>query len=206
MPGQRLPESERREEILTGAFRVAVRDKIRGLTVSAVAEEAGVSKGLVFFHFEDKEGLLLALLDWVLEIGPKVEVPASLAEEGRSHPARRLTALLHHQVALLPGRRERVELFLDFWVMGTALPEAQRRIREAFDRYRAEFVPFTRPVVESLPGQFDGDGAEGLAAVIVSFIQGCALQLIADPDRFDVDRYMRAVEGLVLREYGELSG
>lgn len=206
MPGQRLPERERREEILAGAFRVAVRDKIRGLTVSAVAKEAGVSKGLVFFHFDDKEGLLLALLDWVLEIGPKVEVPASLEENGRSHPARRLTTLLHHQVALLPGRRERVELFLDFWVMGTALPEAQRRIREAFDRYRAEFLPFTRPVVESLPGRFGGDGAEGLAAVIVSFIQGCALQLIADPDRFDVDRYMRAVEGLVLREYGGLSG
>jgi hypothetical protein len=135
-----------------------------------------------------------------------VEIPSELETDDRSHPARRLVALLRHQVAMLPRRRERVELFLDFWVMGTTLPEAQRRIRNAFERYRSEFVPFTRPVVEALPGRFDADGAEGLSGVIVSFIQGCAIQLIADPDRFDVDQYMRAVEGLVLREYGQLSG
>ncbi len=205
MPGQRLPEEERRDEILTGAFQVAVRDKLRGLTMSAVAQEAGVSKGLVFFHFEGKEALLLALLDWLLEGGPRVEVPPSLNLDERSHPARRLVGLLRHQVALLPRRRQRVELFLDFWVMGTTLPEAQLRIRDAFERYRSEFLPYTRPVVEALPGRFDADGAEGLSGVIVSFIQGCALQLIADPDRFDVDQYMRAVEGLVLREYGQLS-
>lgn len=198
MPGKRLPEEERREEILVGAFRVAIRDKLRGLTVRAVAEEAGVSKGLVFFHFEDKEKLLLALLEWVLERGPRVEVPPEVAADGTSHPARRLLNLLHHQVAGLPERRHRVELFLDFWVMGTSMPETQERIRGAFDRYREEFLPYTRAVVEALPGQFDEDGPEGLAAVIVSFIQGCALQLMADPDRFQVDRYMRAVEGLVL--------
>ena len=206
MPGRRRPEEERREEILAAAFRVAVRDKLRGLTMRAVADEAGVSKGLVFFHFEGKDALLLALLEWVLERGPQVEVPPGLEVEGGSHPARRLLKLLRHQVEGLPERRERVELFLDFWVMGTERPETQERIRAAFDRYRAEFRPFTRPVVEAAPGRFDGDGDEGLAAVIVSFIQGLSLQLIADPDNFDVDRYMRAVEGLVVRDHGPLSG
>lgn len=195
-----MPEEERREEILVGAFRVAVRDKLRGLKMRSVAEEAGVSKGLVFFHFRDKEQLLLDLLEWVLEKGPRVEVPPEVAEDRTSHPARRLLKLLHHQVARLPERRERVELFLDFWVMGTSMPETQDRIRGAFDRYREEFLPFTRPVVEALPEQFGPEGAKGLAAVIVSFIQGCALQLIADPEHFDVARYMRAVEGLVLFE------
>lgn len=206
MAEQRLPEAERREAILEGAFRVAVRDKLRGLTMQAVAREAGVSKGLVFFHFEAKEPLLMALLGWVLERAPSVEVPPEVAGDEQSHPARRLTALLHHQVARLPARRDGVELFLDFWVMGTGMPEAQARIREAFDRYRAEFIPFTRPVTEALSDRFDEDGDEGLAAVIVSFIQGCALQLIADPEEFDVDRYMRAVDALVLREPGSLSG
>lgn len=76
MPGQRMPEGERREEILAGAIRVAARHEIRGLTVRAVAKEAGVSKGLIFFHFDDQQGLLLALLEGILEVGPKFEVPA----------------------------------------------------------------------------------------------------------------------------------
>lgn len=197
MPGEKMPEPERREAILAGAYRVAARERLGGLSMRAVAEEAEVSKGLVFYHFSDRETLLLALLDWMLDQGPRLQVPAV---EGwpDMHPARRLMALVGHQVAVLEERRERAELFLDFWVMGTGVPEIQDRIRAAFDRYREEFQPYTREVVEALPERFRNGDAEGLAAVVVSFIEGCALQMIADPSRFDVGRYMGAVHGLVL--------
>lgn len=197
MPGEKMPEPERREAILAGAFDVAVRNQLSGLSMRAVAEEAGVSKGLVFFHFSDRETLLLALLDWMLERGPRVEAPDVVGWEAM-HPARRLMTLVGHQVALLEERRERVELFLDFWVMGTGVREIQHRIRAAFDRYREEFQPHTEAVVRALPDRFRDGDAEGLAAVVVSFIEGCALQVIADPARFDVSRYMDAVRGLVL--------
>ena len=199
LPGEQLPETERREAILEGAYRVASRATLGGLSVRAVAEEAGVSKGLVFFHFSDKKSLLLALLEWMLEQGPRVEVPEDLPPADAVHPARRLIALVGHQVALLEERPERVELFLDFWVMGTGgVPEIQRRIHEAFERYRHEFEEYTEPVVTAAPEGFDEGDAAGLAAVVVSFIQGCALQFIANPEGFDVERYMAAVRGLVL--------
>lgn len=198
MPGERRPETERRESILEGAYRVAVREHLGGLSVRAVADEAGVSKGLVFFHFSDKDTLLLALLDWVLERAPRVEVAPELERAADVHPARRLMALVAYQVEGLVARPERVELFLDFWVMGMAVPEIQDRIRAAFDRYREEFLPYTTAVVEALPERFANGDGEGLAAVVVSFIQGCALQLMADPSRFDVSRYMGSVESLVL--------
>lgn len=200
MPGARLPEAERREAILAGAYEVAVRDTLGGLSMRAVAEAAGVSKGLVFFHFDDKETLLLALLDWVLERGPRVEVPPDLGEPDEVHPARRLLRLVGHQVALLEERADRVELFLDFWVMGTGVPKIQRRIHDAFERYRVQFQPYTEAVVEALPDRFVEEDAEGLSAVIVSFIEGCALQLIANPEAFDVDRYMHAIRALVLED------
>lgn len=204
MPGKRMPETERREAILRAAFQVATRDQLGGLSMRAVAEEAGVSKGLVFFHFDDKEHLLLALLDWLLERSPRISVPPRLATDGPTDPVARLMDLLEHQIAALPDRRERLSLFLDFWVMGTGGgPDFRSRIRDGFDRYRREFEPWTRPVVEANPDQFDDDTAGGLAAVLVSFIQGCALQLISDPERFDVELYMRAVRGLALGTRGE---
>ena len=199
MPGTRLPEEERRADILRGAFDVAVRDTLGGLSMRAVAEAAGVSKGLVFFYFDDKDTLLLALLDWMLEQGPRVEVPPDMPPE-TVHPARRLLKLVSHEVTLLKERADRVEVFLDFWVMGTSVPEVQRKIRNAFERYRQEFLPYTRAVAKALPDRFHGGTAEGLAAVIVSFIEGCALQLSADPSDFDVERYMAAVEALVLAD------
>ena len=199
MPGKRRPEEERREGILEAAFRVAARDQLSGLSMRAVAEEAGVSKGLIFFHFKDKETLLHALLDWLLETSPRVEVPSDAAGEGLP-PGRRLLRVLRHQIAVLPKRKNRVELFLDFWVMGTGVPEIQEKIHRAFKRYRGEFLPFTQPVVDSLPGRFEGEDGEGLAATIVSFIQGCALQLLSDPTGFDVERYMGAIRALVVFE------
>ena len=197
MPGRRLPEEERRRAILEAAYRVATRDQLGGLSIRSVAEEAGISKALVFFHFSDKDTLLLALLDFLLEGGPRVAVPPE-AEAPDLPPGRRLMLILRHQIAELPGRKDRAELFLDFWVMGTGSPEIQERIQSAFARYRAEFLPYTEPVVEALPARFQGDEAEGLAAAIVSFIQGCALQLLSNPEAFDVDRYMRALRGLMV--------
>ncbi|MFO7893058.1 MAG: TetR family transcriptional regulator C-terminal domain-containing protein [Longimicrobiales bacterium] len=198
MPGARLPEEERREAILQGAFEVAARETIGGLSVRAVAEAAGVSKGLVFFHFKDKDTLLLALLDWILERDPRVEPPDHLEPEGTVHPARRLLTLLAHEIAMLQEREERVELLLDFWVLGTSVPVIQERIHQAFERYRKEFEPYTRAVVESLPERFRDADPGGFSSVIVSFIEGCALQFSANPEEFDVDRYMAAVEALVL--------
>ena len=58
MPGRKVPEEQRRLEILKAAYRVAARDRLTGLTAQAVAAEAGVSKGLVFFHFGNRDALL----------------------------------------------------------------------------------------------------------------------------------------------------
>jgi hypothetical protein len=40
---------------------------------------------------------------------------------------------------------------------------------------------------------------EGLAAVIVSFINGCAVQAMIDPKHFDLAEYLAAADGLLGR-------
>jgi TetR/AcrR family transcriptional repressor of bet genes len=197
VPGKRQSEAERREAIIRAAFEVACRDQLGGLSMRAVAEAAGVSKGLVFFYYGDRDTLLRALLDWLLETTLVLEGPEE-APTGEG-PSRRLLALVRREVEKLPEDRSRVELFLDFWVRGRGAPEIQERIRRAFARYREGFLTYTEPVVAQAPERFGPEGARGLASVVVSFIEGCALQLIADPDRFDVERDMRAVRGLVVR-------
>jgi TetR/AcrR family transcriptional regulator, transcriptional repressor of bet genes len=195
MPGRKIPEEQRRLEILKAAYRVAARDRLTGLTVQAVAAEAGVSKGLVFFHFGNRDALLVALLEWLLAItlvGP--EMPESM--EGGT-PAERMLSALRRDVQALPRQRERVALFFDYWVMGTRHPAVQRAIRAALDRYRDAFRPLAQAVVDAEPERYARTGAEGLAGVAAGFIEGCALQVVMDPDRFDVDSYMRTLAALV---------
>ncbi|GIX31306.1 MAG: hypothetical protein KatS3mg124_1778 [Porticoccaceae bacterium] len=61
---RRDPESTR-AAILEAAKRVLAREGREGLSVSAVAKQAGVDRGTVHRHFQGKEELLRATLDWV---------------------------------------------------------------------------------------------------------------------------------------------
>jgi AcrR family transcriptional regulator len=195
MPGRKAPEEQRRLEILKAAYRVAARERLTGLTAQAVAAEAGVSKGLVFFHFGNRDGLLVALLEWLLEVTLVApEMPERLA--GRT-AADRMLAAIRRDVEALPRQRERVALFFDYWVMGTRHPGVQRAIRGALNRYRDAFRPLAEEVVAAEPARFAATGAEGLAGVAAGFIEGCALQVVMDPERFDVEGSMSTLAALV---------
>jgi AcrR family transcriptional regulator len=195
MPGHKAPEDERRESILHAAWRVAARERLTGLTAQAVAAEAGVSKGLVFFHFGSRDGLLVALLEWLLE--HTVVAQASDEVWAMPSPAERLLAVIRRDVEALPRQRERVELFFDYWVMGTRHPGVRDAIRGALGRYRDALRPLAAEVVASEPERYAGMTADGLAAVAAGFIEGCALQVVMDPERFDVGQSLDTLRALV---------
>ncbi|MEU0626467.1 TetR/AcrR family transcriptional regulator [Streptomyces sp. NPDC005989] len=56
---------EAKEKILEAGSRCVAQNGIRGLRVSDVAKEAGVSNGLIYYHFVDRQGLLTAMLEFV---------------------------------------------------------------------------------------------------------------------------------------------
>ncbi|MET8998613.1 TetR/AcrR family transcriptional regulator [Amycolatopsis sp. Hca4] len=55
----------KRDLILEAAVSMIARNGVRGLRVEEVAAEAGVSTGLIYYHFKDRAGLLAATLDHV---------------------------------------------------------------------------------------------------------------------------------------------
>ncbi|QIS01376.1 TetR family transcriptional regulator [Nocardia brasiliensis] len=55
----------RRDSILESAARVVAQRGIRGLRVEELAEAAGVSTSLIYYHFKDRAGLLAQTLDFI---------------------------------------------------------------------------------------------------------------------------------------------
>ena len=196
MPGRKAPEDERREAILRAAYAVAAREGLAGLTGRAVAARAGVSSGLVFFHFASRDALLAALLDWLLEHTLVAgELPAHLA--WGSTAAERMLAVVRRDLEALPRTRARVELFFDFWVRGTRDPIVRDKIRAALERYRHAYLPLARAVIAESPRRFAETTAEGLATVAATFVEGCALRAVLDPAAFDVDASFAALVALL---------
>lgn len=196
MPGRKAPEAIRRSEILRAAYRVAARDRLGGLTVRAVAAEAGVSAGLLLFHFESKDGLLVDLLDWMLA---HTIVAGELHRRppAETAPVAWLLAVVERDLAHLLTQRERVELFYDYWVQGTRHPVIRRLIRRALHRYRDAFRPAASAIIAEHPERYEGLSADDLAGVCAAFIEGCATQTILDPSRFDAARALATLRALV---------
>ncbi len=205
MPGQKAPEEQRREQILAAAHVVAARAGLAGLTVRAVASEAGLSHGLVLFHFKRKEQLVAALLDGVLETTLTLEVPADIA--GLPRALDRLRALLRREVNRLAHEPDRIRLMLECWALGARDAVMRAKVGRALAHYRAAFLPLTEEVLTSESSGFAGVTPTGLAAVTVGLINECAIQSSVDPEHFIMADYLTAVQGLVGRlTYGAADG
>ena len=62
---ERRPRADAAERILRAAVRRIVASSAAALTMHEVAEEAQVSKGLIHYHFHDKETLLARMVEWM---------------------------------------------------------------------------------------------------------------------------------------------
>jgi TetR/AcrR family transcriptional regulator, transcriptional repressor of bet genes len=197
MRRKRIAEEERRDQILRAAFDVACGDGIGGLTVRAVAVAAGVSHALVLFHFGRKERLVHDLLEWVIDATIVLRISEDVARF--PHARDRLHALLQQEMARLSRQPEHTRLFLEYWALGARKEAIRSRIGGELERYRAAFRAIMEEMLAAEPAAFAGATAEGLAAVAVSWIHGCAVQAVIDPRRFDADEYRAAVQEMIGR-------
>ena len=94
---------ERRGQILRAAVKLFSDRGYYTTTISQIAREAGVSTGLIYQYFGDKDDILFLSLKLVLETYEK-EIPPRL--EGVKHPVERLCMALWAYCTIVDGLRE----------------------------------------------------------------------------------------------------
>lgn len=196
MPGHKAPEEHRRKDILRAAYDIAARHGVEAVTVRAVAGRAAVSHGTVLFHFNRRDELIGSLLASVLDATTVLRVPAEV--EPLTHPAERLRALLRAEMKRLSSDPRQFRLFLEYSTLGVRNPVIRRKVSAALDRYRAAFLTAsffgqgqrtTRGRGPGLRRELRTATPEGLAAVAVSLVHGCALQALIAPKTFSVQQH-----------------
>ena len=87
--------NDRRSAILEAAIKVIARRGVRGLRVEQVAAEAGVAVSLIYYYFDNRNGLVRATLEHANERAATVAAPADGgALSGREAVERTLLAEL----------------------------------------------------------------------------------------------------------------
>jgi AcrR family transcriptional regulator len=191
-----------RERLLASAARVFAARGYAGASLEDIARDAGVTKGAVYWNFDSKEDLFLALLDERLDQGARrlMELTAGASTEGESAPAvsvglseiidaQRDTILLLHEHWLLAARDR---------TLAKAYVKRERMLRDAIAatleaRHATLGVPMAVP-------------AERVATMILAVANGMAMDRLIDPEAVPADLFGEALslfyDGLVRRAQG----
>jgi AcrR family transcriptional regulator len=155
------------------ARRVRAAGLVR-LSMQAVADEAQVSKGLIHYHFRDRDALLARLIEWLAE---DIMARERVALEGCA-PHEAIDALWRWIKNELQRGELRVLLELQQDpAAGAAL--AARRV----SRLRHAQAEATTTRLFEMLGLSPRVPAELMAAVAVAFLDGLAIETALQPDR-----------------------
>jgi AcrR family transcriptional regulator len=181
--------SLRRDQIVRAAVRLFAEQGYYNTTILQIAREAGISTGLVYQYFGDKDDVLLLTLKLVLDTYEQ-EIPPKLA--GVEHPVDRLCTALGAYCEIVDGLREATVLAY----RSTKSLRAERRaiIKAAETRTNRIFEDAIRACVEE--GCMGPANAHLLAYSQVMYCHAWALKHWAFRGRYTLKRYV--AEGLKL--------
>ncbi|MFE7799204.1 TetR/AcrR family transcriptional regulator [Nocardia sp. NPDC057440] len=194
-------EEARRRQIIASAVEVISEVGYGKASLARIAKHAGISKGVISYHFEGKDDLMMQLVIQLYVSGAEYMVPVIVAAEG---PRNRLLAYLDSNLAFIEANKNYVAAMTDVVVnlrdaegkSVFANPDGEREVLE--------------PLVEMLrEGQ--GTGVFGefdvviMAKSIRDSIDSAAGRSIREPD-FDMGKYsvhLRRLFDLATRKVGD---
>ncbi|GAA3865038.1 transcriptional regulator BetI [Celeribacter arenosi] len=140
----RKSEEERRADLIEATIRVIGESGTLNVTAGQIAESAGVSPGLVFHYFHDKEGLFLAAMRSILtQYGS--DVRRALAES--KTPDARLEAIAHASFGMTSFRREAISAWVNFYALALRSQPARQLLDLYQRRLHSNLVYALRPKV-----------------------------------------------------------
>jgi AcrR family transcriptional regulator len=170
---ERRPRADAAERILRAAVRRTVISGAAALTMHEVSEEAGVSKGLIHYHFHDKETLLARMVEWMTR-NIVTRERAALADSVARHAIDDLWRWLSGE---LERGQIRVILQLAEW-RGALVRSAIRESAAA----RRDAAAASIDHLFTLLGLRPRLPAALLADVVVAFIDGLAIATGIEPE------------------------
>jgi AcrR family transcriptional regulator len=181
----RMTAEERREQLLDATKTIVDRSGFHAVSIEAVAREAGITRPVVYGHFDDLSGLLGALVEResARALGQLSEVlPTDLAE---GDPRDQLLAGLR-------GYLRAAEADPVTWRLVLMPPEgAPDVLREHIARGRAAVVAQLAEAVRPGLGQGRPSPDPELTALTFSSLADDAARLLLTrPDEFPVERLM----------------
>ncbi len=192
-----VDKEQRQAELLEKAIEVFAERGYQATTMDEIAERAGVSKGMLYIYFKNKEALFGAVFRWFGMMTGEMVLEAMSGVDDEAEQIRRIAATwaevaIHH--------RDFVPLFLDFWAaasMKGMRNDYAEDLATMYEEYRSMLIGIIEQGKAN--GKFRQDvDSRAIAYLLVGGMDGIFIQSwLSNPD--NVDSLMMSATEMLLR-------
>ena len=167
---------KRRHDIRVAAYR-CFRDRgYHATSVDSICEQAGISKGSLYWHYASKQEVFVDILDtWSREITDEMYEQFEQAILDDDYVGA-VTRALHRE---MQRGRQIVPLWMEFNLQARHEPEIRAALSKFYRRARIAIAEMLRPVAAR---HMDESELAGIAETIFGAYAGLMMQEISDPE------------------------
>lgn len=186
---------QRRNQILDAAMQVFARLGFHKARMDDIAREAGVSKGLLYWYYKNKDALIAALLDRLFS-QEMSHLRSALAAAGPV--SERLLALGAETARHMLNLKFLVPIAFEFYALAGRNAHVRSTLQRYYARYRQDL---TRLIEEGIAsGEFRADiQPEAVAQTIIALFEGLILLWMVDPEQMPLAEQVEESFALIVR-------
>ncbi|MCD8350013.1 MAG: TetR/AcrR family transcriptional regulator [Planctomycetaceae bacterium] len=194
-----LPEisekSEKPEDkILDAAMAVVTEQTISGTRMRLIAEQAGMVSSNVHYYYKTKDDLMLALQKRVHAHFRQYRKDALAGADDTLEG--KLGALFEQKIDIMLKHAEYDYVQTDFWLQSRVNKSVKKNRQASYNAWRQDVFD----VISHYRPDLKEKAVALLVVVIVSMMEGAAMQYLVDRESFDLLAYFRLCSRMVRDE------
>lgn len=174
-----------KQDIMEATFTALCKHGYADLSIQKIADEFDKGKSLIYYHFDDKEELMLAFLDYM---GERVEETHEELEE--LEPDERLDKLL--DMALGMTEEEQWEFQKAFLELRAQAPRSPG-FADKFEQIDSIILEYMENTLEELNVENPGL----IADMLISCIEGSVIRKVSIDDKKGLENLKNSIKGIV---------
>ena len=179
---QRSLRDLRRGQIVAVARALVAEGGPEGLTIGALEERLDFTRGVITYHFADRDEIVDAVL---ASAAAEIDAATRSGVRGSATVDERVRAVLESNVRGYLEHREAGQILLSFWGRPAGAGRRARAASIIFAGYRAQSAELVRAARKANPRCTARP--RPLGAVLVGVVIGLVVQAYLDPAALDTD-------------------
>lgn len=184
---------ERRQQILTAAAACFAAKGYHRTTMDDIVRASGLSKGSLYWYFDSKRALFLALVEHFMA---QFTVGIAGMDHANLPVAVRLENIVQATIDLLQSQADLMPLMMEFWSGAFQDDDVQTIMRSAYQAYQHGLSQIIQQGIER--GELRSVNAQEVASVLIAAVDGLMFQELLTMKGFDLTSTMRTMAQVTL--------